>query len=414
MTPRQKKIAIFLVKAGVLLGIVEYARRQAQMGDEIAVRATSGVTLTATGGRSVTLPDGARLAVVDRTLDANGAALSYEAMARDGARMDIAATDVQGDARARREARPGMATAQPRFTLLPGMRTVLEGLDGRWLLLAFLTFGPPIFLMAVRWQILLTASDIAIPFFTLVRLHYLGFFFNTFMPGGAGGDVVKAVYLTRHCSRKAEAATIVVVDRVIGLIGLLALAGAVVIAQPEMRTAVAVPIAAFSLAFTVGFALFFSPGFRRLIRYQAILSRLPRADLLARIDAALYGLRRKTRSLAAALALTVVLQLLEVVAVSFAGQSLGLTEARFSHYLAFVPIGFVVNALPISFGGVGLMEGAFLALFRDAGVATATQGFMLGVVARLLVIAWGLLGAVSAFFPPESSALAATPAQPPG
>ena len=37
------------------------------------------------------------------------------------------------------------------------------------------------------------------------------------------------------------------------------------------------------------------------------------------------------------------------------------------------------------------MEGAYLKLFRDAGVATATQGFMLGVLARLVIIAAGAL-----------------------
>jgi hypothetical protein len=47
------------------------------------------------------------------------------------------------------------------------------------------------------------------------------------------------------------------------------------------------------------------------------------------------------------------------------------------------------------------MEGAFLTLFRDAGVATATEGFMLGVLARLLVVGWSVFGALSALFPPE-------------
>jgi uncharacterized protein (TIRG00374 family) len=259
--------------------------------------------------------------------------------------------------------------------------------------------------MVVRWRILLRASGIDVPFFVLVRLHYLGFFFNTFMPGGSGGDVVKAVYLTRHCARKAEAATVVVVDRAVGMIGLVALAAVVVIAVPQVRSGVAVPIAVFSLALTVGFALFFSPTFRRLIRYDEILARLPRADVLGRIDAALYALRSQKGALLAALALTVALQLVEVIAVSFAGRSLGLGRATFAHYLAFVPIGYVVNALPISFGGVGLMEGAFLTLFRDAGAATATQAFMLAVAARLLVVGWGLLGAVSALFPPDGVAM---------
>jgi len=114
-----------------------------------------------------------------------------------------------------------------------------------------------------------------------------------------------------------------------------------------------------------------------------------------------------------ALGLTISLQFLEVIAVSFAGRSLGIYRAHLSHYLAFVPIGFVINSLPISFGGVGLMEGTFLTLFRDAGVATATEGFMLGVITRLLVVGWGLLGVFSALFPPARNDDAVAPAETP-
>ena len=125
---------------------------------------------------------------------------------------------------------------------------------------------------------------------------------------------------------------------------------------------------------------------------------MPRAEILQRIDTALYGLRHHKRSLILAFGLTLTLQLLEVIAVSFAGRGIGIHRARFTNYLAFVPIGYLVNAVPISFGGIGLMEGAYLKLFRDAGVATAAQGFMLGIVTRLVVVTWSLLGAPAAIF----------------
>src|SRR5262249_21320657 len=129
--------------------------------------------------------------------------------------------------------------------------------------------------------------------------------------------------------------------------------------------------------------------------------KLPKSDLLKRIDRALLSLRNKKADLFGALALTIGLQMVVMVAVWCAGHALGIRKAKFIHYVAFVPIGYLFNALPISFGGVGLMEGAYLKLFRDAGVATATQGFMVGVLVRLISLGWSLLGAVSALFPPE-------------
>jgi uncharacterized protein (TIRG00374 family) len=303
--------------------------------------------------------------------------------------VDIAETDVLGAA--------GAATTAP-FTLLPSWRTMLGSLDAGKLVWAVLAFGPALFLMAIRLQVLLVSSGVRVPFFTLVRLHYMGFFFNSFMPGGAGGDIIKAVYLLRHSNDKETAATMIFVDRVIGVLGLLVLGGTVVLfARIE---GVGFEIAAVSLALAVGSIFFFSAWFRKLVRYDAIISRLPRAVIFKKVDAALLSLRDQKRALVTALALTIALQLLEVFGLYLAGQALGLTRATFAHYVAFVPIGYLANAIPLSFGGIGLMEGALLKLFRDAGVATAAQGFMLGVLARLIVLIWSLLGALSALFPP--------------
>jgi uncharacterized protein (TIRG00374 family) len=271
--------------------------------------------------------------------------------------------------------------------------------------LAFATFGPPLFLMAVRWRLLLRASGVDIRFSTLVRLHYMAFFFNTFMPGGAGGDIIKAVYVTRHSAHKTEAATMVLIDRVVGLVGLLLMAGGVVLVDYKEMHGIALQVGAISLALAAAALLFFSAQFRKLIRYETIIASLPRSEVLRRIDTALTNLLKKKAKLFLALGLTLGLQLLEVIGVWLAGQALGLHRARFAHYLAFVPIGYLFNALPVSFGGIGLMEGAYLKLFRDAGVATATQGFMLGVLARLIVVGWSLLGAFSALFPPERAAV---------
>jgi uncharacterized protein (TIRG00374 family) len=409
MNLRFKKAVIVIVKIAILAAILEYARRQSQTTDEIALPAAesaAGATLAhrdalvgdpphqefvlrAIDGHAIRLAPGARLPVVEKPDGTFESA--YRARAPDGALIEIPATDLQGT--------PGAAATAP-FTLLPSWRTLFENADKGKLGLAILAFGPALFLMAVRLQLLLVATGVRVPFFTLVRLHYLGFFFNSFMPGGAGGDIIKGVYLLRHSTKKEAAATMVFIDRVIGLVGLLVLGGAVVLFAAERIEGVGFEIGAVSLVLAFGSVLFFSAWFRKLIRYDAIISRLPRAAIFKKVDDALLSLRDHKGTIAAALGLTIGLQLLEVFGVYVAGSALGLHRAKFAHYLAFVPIGYLANSIPISFGGVGLMEGAFLKLFRDAGVATATQGFMLGVFTRIIVLVWSLLGALSALFPP--------------
>jgi uncharacterized protein (TIRG00374 family) len=385
-----KRALLFALKLAVLGLVLAYAERQVQIDDELVARVPSEIP--AASGGTLRVAAGQRFAITPITLtrgsgDSPGSTEPrYEARAPDGSRVVIETSEIDGP--------------QPRFERRPGLRTVFRNLDLARLAWAFAMFGPAIFLMAVRWRTLLVASGISVPFSTIVRLHYMAFFLNSFMPGGAGGDIVKAVYVTRHSEQKAEAATMVLIDRVVGVIGLLLMAGVVVLFEYEKMSGIALQIGAIALVLALGTVLFFSSPFRRLIRYDWLLTRLPKSEVLRRVDGALYGMKDKKGALAATLGLTIGLQFLEVVGVFFAGGALGMEKATFAHYLVFVPIGYLFNAIPLSFGGIGIMEGAYLKLFHDAGVATAAQGFMLGVLARLIVVGWSLPGAVSALFPP--------------
>jgi uncharacterized protein (TIRG00374 family) len=404
MSRRVKKAALLALKIAILAGLLEYARRQSQIADEIAMPARGAVpvdergqiALTTIDGSPAHVEPGARLKVVDVRRTADGAPLAYRVATPPGPLVDIPASDVDGSPAARATGRPAP------FSLLPGLLTLFRELDLRYLGLAFAAFGPPLFLMAVRWRILLAAAGVTVPFWILIRLHYLGFFFNTFMPGGTGGDIIKAVYVTRHSSQKTEAATLVLIDRIIGLVGVLMMSAAVVVFDYRDVSGIALEVGVISLSLTTSFVLFFplpseARSIRRHHREAAKVGRpeegRPRATLLAK--------NKKADLFGALVHHPIGLQLVVMVAVWCAGHALGIHKAKFIHYVAFVPIGYLFNALPISFGGVGLMEGAYLKLFRDAGVATATQGFMVGVLVRLISLGWSLLGAVSALFPPE-------------
>ncbi len=54
-----------------------------------------------------------------------------------------------------------------------------------------------------------------------LRLGMIGFYLNTFLPGAVGGDIIKAAFIAREQSRRTVAVTTVIMDRVIGLCGLV-------------------------------------------------------------------------------------------------------------------------------------------------------------------------------------------------
>jgi len=116
MSPRRKKALILVLKLAVLLAIAEYARRQAQTSDSLAVRDPGGVRLTSIEGAVVPLPVQTKLAVTARTTGPRGEPRSYLVAGPHGSAFEIGAADVQGaDAHA-------PAEGPYRFTLLPGHR----------------------------------------------------------------------------------------------------------------------------------------------------------------------------------------------------------------------------------------------------------------------------------------------------
>src|SRR6516162_7180388 len=76
-----------------------------------------------------------------------------------------------------------------------------------------------------RWNLLLRAQEIRLPFRRAFGLTMIGLLFNVAIPGAVGGDLMKGYYITRATGgRRSSAATSILLDRVVGLLGLLLLA----------------------------------------------------------------------------------------------------------------------------------------------------------------------------------------------
>jgi uncharacterized protein (TIRG00374 family) len=111
---------------------------------------------------------------------------------------------------------------------------VLEGVDvktqweqaaGFYILAAFLVYGSVIPLCIYRWQMLLKVQGIELSFWDLTRLTMIGVFWNVVVPGAVGGDLLKMAYLTKQApDKKTEGVLSIMVDRIVGLLGLFVVA----------------------------------------------------------------------------------------------------------------------------------------------------------------------------------------------
>jgi len=104
------------------------------------------------------------------------------------------------------------------------MAEALRTADYRWVGAGILSYGLVEVFAAFRWQILLRVQKIRLSFPRVAGLFLIGMFYNQFLPGGTGGDIIKSYLLLKETSdKKAGALLAVVFDRLIGLVALVAI-----------------------------------------------------------------------------------------------------------------------------------------------------------------------------------------------
>src|ERR1700736_2963772 len=111
------------------------------------------------------------------------------------------------------------------------MAIALRAADYRWVGGAIIAYLIVEIAAAVRWQILLRVQKIRLNFPRLSGLFLIGMFYNQFLPGGTGGDIIKSYLLLKETDRKAGALLAGGFDRFIGLVAL----GAVTVTLVCMR-----------------------------------------------------------------------------------------------------------------------------------------------------------------------------------
>jgi uncharacterized protein (TIRG00374 family) len=245
---------------------------------------------------------------------------------------------------------------------------VLESVVWRDMLTATAAYQLGIFVRAYRWQVLLRAQGMRTPYFRLVQLYYIGTFFNTFLPSGFGGDVVKTYELSRHTTCGATAVSTVLVDRLIGLAVLFAMA---LVALPfswrYVSGLVVLTLIALIAGFAVALFLFLNRPLREwLTRHPGPLRKALSNDKVVAFYSSFprYSPAVLLRSAAASLLFNITLIVTQVYLARGAGVLIPV-----SYFFIFVPILSSLTALPISIGGLGVREGGYMLLFGQIGVA---------------------------------------------
>jgi glycosyltransferase 2 family protein len=252
-----------------------------------------------------------------------------------------------------------------------------------------------VLLMAMRTSLLFRCMGFHVSLANATRLTLVGFFFSTFLPGAAGGDIAKIYYAAKeNLGRRAEVAAILLFDRLIGLLSLLLLPlmAAPFFASFIQSVAVVRYLLLVDVALTFGLIsalglIMTSERMRRVLSFESI-SWLGERNVLSRIVATVAAYRASAAAVFNALVLSLLANCSLIVVTWLAAVALHPLGVSGRLFLV-APIGHLVNSLPLTPGGLGLGESAFAALFATAGMPGGAETLFCWRVWNALV---GLLG----------------------
>ena len=249
-----------------------------------------------------------------------------------------------------------------------------------------------------RWKLVAAILKLRARFAEFLAYYFVGMFTNLFVPGVVGGDAARAFYLGKRSHRMGPAVASVIADRGIGLLALLwlAAAAAIFLNFAPLPPSITRPTALVGIATVAGFLA--SPLIARLI--PLLPSRLRRAGEIV----APY--LHRPAALAPAIALSIVLQISLAICQYLMARGIGL-NAPVSLFLLCVPIANVFASVPLTLGGLGIRETAYLVLFGIAGVSR-DDCIALGLLWFAMAMLGGLTGAIAFVVTPAPAAVGAS------
>lgn len=277
---------------------------------------------------------------------------------------------------------------------------------GNWplLLVAFSLFGVCIVAAVYRWSLILSAQGYSLSDGKITTLFFVGHFFNAFLLGATGGDLVKAYYAaTETHHKRTEMVSSIFIDRMLGLLALVALT--VVVMACRLPFFLRYPATRIALLFNAGLLLVIvlalAVVFRRdVFEHWSFFARMERTTSVGAQISRIYRSFRfclhRPRLLTATLLISLANHVAGLASAFYVGMALGL-DLGFMDYVTMFLIINAVATIPLTPSGLGTRETACIFLMGVLGVPEPTA-MSLSLLVYGSAMLWSLIGGVVYLF----------------
>jgi len=261
-----------------------------------------------------------------------------------------------------------------------------------WLAGALVVTVAGIVLSAVRWQYVLRVLELQSSLSTLLSHYLAGMFVGNFLPSTIGGDVVRVSRLSANVGETSASFASVVLERLTGwlvlpMITLFALATHPTLLHLGSATRLALTLSLGTLVLLVALVAVTASesGGGRFREHPGWLR------FAGAVHLGLIRFRQRPLASGSVLLAGFAYQLAVVLATWMAAHALGISVG-WAAILAFMPAVAIAQVLPISVGGLGVREAAFVVFLHPLGVASG-QAVALGLAVYAINLTASLLGA---------------------
>ena len=250
-------------------------------------------------------------------------------------------------------------------------------------------------IIGIRWHFILKVLSINVRIQEVVRLTFLSEFISLLLPGFLGGDLVKAYLVSKKTKRKTHTFASIFIDRIIGIAGFVFLAISMLIialhsdilSADQLRT----PLVSIGIILTIiimGIILVFISRSFQITFLEKLFIKIKFMKYLHEIFESI-GLLFNKKSLPKLIVLTLCAQILAVISVMFIGIGLSM-DIHWYLYFLYVPLIVIISAVPLTPGGVGVMEELYLIYF--VSVSNNNKVLLLAVLVRFTIMISNLPG----------------------
>ena len=266
----------------------------------------------------------------------------------------------------------------------------MAGADPIWLIIALVLAAAVLPMAAIRWQLVTRAIGEPVTPSDALSITAIGWFFNQTLPSTIGGDAVRVILAYRSGISKTAAIHGILLDRLMGLFVVLALA---TLFLTPLLTGLT---ADFQKWFLVAFIVAGYAGYAVLLLISApFAGRLDGFRLGALARALSLDARKTLLSLSPGsviLVISVVLQIVQIASVYAIAVAVGV-EVSFTTIMIALPAVLLISSLPVSLAGWGVREQSMVLALGAMGVG-ATDALAISVLLGLSWIVIGLPGAL--------------------